>query len=98
MRFLVGNFSMAGQFGSQISRWWFGVAQISDAWDHEAPEACSSLLWLAEEVLSGLVNGERTRPGSQFIVLADVEGAKGLLRGPESCVGILVPFIPNLNR
>ena len=53
-----------------------------------APEACSSLLWLEEEVLGGLVKGERTRPGSQFIVLADVEGAKGLLRGPESCVGV----------
>ena len=44
--------------------------------------------WLEKEVLGGLVKGERTRPGSQFIVLADVEGAKGLLRGPESCVGV----------
>ena len=44
--------------------------------------------WLEEEVVGGLVKGERTRPGSQFIVLADVEGAKGLLRGPESCVGV----------
>ena len=43
--------------------------------------------WLEEEVLGGLVKGGRTQPGSQFTVLAAVEGAKGLLRGPESCVG-----------
>ena len=69
MSFFVGDFSMAGQFGLWILRWWIGVAWVSDSWDHVVPEGLFSVALVGGGGLGRACLGrERTWPGSQFWV------------------------------